>query len=264
MTRYGAADDHSRFSSLAKDTHSSRARCVRNWRTIFISFSDFSGTAWRRPAVPWQAGIVRGRPHFRTMLSSRRPRPRVAASNETQQPGRSCFHTRFANGRRRLGWISIAPQQLRLLIRNIVVASPQEMRAVTIAGPFLRKQSDVDFGNRCWDWLGRPSRAKRRAAGKSWPAPRRRWLICVARGLISIRCAAPDASSNMKSKPHMPERPSSRTIARAAAFIWAPSTTRTTLEEPKVDLRRTVSTAVAASMSPRQQATAQFAGRPGT
>jgi hypothetical protein len=48
----------------------------------------------------------------------------------------------------------MASQQLRLLIRNIVVASPQKMRAVAIAGPFLRKQNDIYFGDRRWDWLG--------------------------------------------------------------------------------------------------------------
>src|SRR5260370_42118031 len=98
--------------------------------------------------------MTRGRSPFRTVLSSRRPRPGVAASNETQQTGNSRFNTRSENGRRKWVRISIAPQQLRLLVRNIVVAPRQEVRTVAIAGPFLRKQSDIHFGDRRWGRLG--------------------------------------------------------------------------------------------------------------
>lgn len=154
MTRYGAADDLSRFSSLAKGTHSSRAGACEIGAPFLFHFLTFRVRLGGVLMSRGKQGLFEAAPHFRIMLSRRRPRPRVAASNETQQPGHSRFHTRFENGRRKLGWISIAPQQLRLLIRNIVVASPQKMGAVAIAGPFLRKQSDVDFGNRRWDWLG--------------------------------------------------------------------------------------------------------------
>jgi hypothetical protein len=149
MTRDGLSGS----LSLAKDTHASRARSPAKLASRFISFSD----PVRLGAILLSCGkqgLLEDAPGFRIILLSRLPRPRVAASNETQQPGHSRFHTRFENGRRKLGWISIAPQQLGLLVRNIVVASPQKIRAVTIAGPFLRKQSDIDFSNRRWHWLG--------------------------------------------------------------------------------------------------------------
>ena len=53
-------------------------------------------------------------------------------------------------------------------------------------------------------------------------------------------------------------------MERAAAIIASPATGRTTVALPKSVVLWTTSTAIDARTSPRQQATAQFAKRPGT